>query len=68
MTAWQEITGIELFPWEAKTLRKLSVAWVNERHRATQLNALAPYSLEPETQVDERVATQFKAMFAKFAA
>lgn len=33
---YQANMGIELTPWECKTLRQLSVEYINETHRATK--------------------------------
>jgi hypothetical protein len=41
--AWQSNTGIQLNAWEARTLKQLSVEYVNESHRATAIDCAAPW-------------------------
>lgn len=66
MTAWSELTGVELDPWEAKTIRSLSSAFVAERHRARKPGCLAPYStLSADNR--GRVDAQFKALVGALA-
>lgn len=43
LAAWQEISGIELMPWEARLLRRLSGEYADERHEAKKNDRLAPY-------------------------
>lgn len=59
--AWQSINGVEVQPWEARTLRRLSRDFLNQQYEAKQPGCPAPYSLD-EKQVRDRVADQFKAM------
>jgi len=56
--------GIDLSPWEGRTLRRLSRAFVNQ-----QSDAHNPSCIEPMVKVDQetarsRVDAQFAAMFA----
>lgn len=44
MLDWQDIMGVELQPWEARMLRRLSVDYVNEQYHARDKDRLAPYS------------------------
>jgi len=49
--AWQELTGIELQPWEARFLRRLSLEYVSELHHAETLGyvpAWRPPDWKPE--------------------
>ncbi|CAD7335322.1 hypothetical protein FIM10_02160 [Sphingomonadales bacterium 56] len=65
--AWQSITGIELQPWEARTLRRLSRDYLNQLHEAKKPGCSAPYDeAEQQAQNRDRVADQFKAMVAGF--
>jgi hypothetical protein len=41
---FQQNTGITLSEWEATTLRRLSIAYLNEAHDATEPNRAAPWS------------------------
>lgn len=36
---YQENMGVQLSPWECKTLRRLSIEYLNESHRATKAEA-----------------------------
>lgn len=36
---YQENMGVRLNPWECKTLRRLSIEYLSESHRATQAEA-----------------------------
>ena len=62
MAAWSRLTGIDLNPWEVRTLRRLSRSFVSQRAISRK-----PSCLEPRLQADEvsaraRVDEQFKAM------
>ena len=43
MAAWQAARGFELEPWEARMLRRLSVDYLAESHRATKPDCPPPY-------------------------
>lgn len=43
MAAWQAARGFELEPWEARLLRRLSVDYLAESHRATERNCPPPW-------------------------
>lgn len=67
LLAWQEITGIELEPWEARLMRSLSEAYAAERSRARKRDCMAPYSgidREPET-VRDKVSRQVRSLFPR---
>lgn len=55
IAAWMANTGIRLTPWEARTLRRLSVDYVAESHKATKRNCPAPWQSD-EFEVDKAVA------------
>lgn len=42
--SWQRITGVELNPWEARTLRRLSVDYLVESQKATDIKSEAPWT------------------------
>lgn len=42
--SWQRNTGIRLTPWEARTLRRLSIAHVEESYAARKREAPAPFT------------------------
>jgi hypothetical protein len=46
--AWQRCTGIELDPWEAKLLRRLSAAYVVESRRAEDETCSPPFHTGPD--------------------
>jgi len=67
--AWCRRTGIDLDPWEARTIRRLSKAFIAQRHDARKPDCLAPYAgvvIDVEAQ-DAKVTSQFKAMMLAFA-
>lgn len=41
---WQDNTGIELQPWEAHLLRRLSREYLAESHRAEKLGCVPPWA------------------------
>lgn len=61
IAAWSAQIGVELDPWETRTLRRLSEAFVNQRAVARK-----PNCPEPRLQADE-IATRNK-VDAQFAA
>lgn len=64
--AWQEIHGVELMPWEAQTLRSLSLAYAVERQKAEQLDCPAPYAGERDDLIANRdiVARKVRTAFS----
>lgn len=44
--AAQRNLGIRLSPWECRTLRRLSIEYLNEQHRAEKRDAKAPWTPE----------------------
>lgn len=63
MRAWQESTGIELSPWEARIIRSLSAEYVNMRYEARKLDCPAPYS-EIDQSTRDIVSAKLDAAFA----
>lgn len=63
LTAWQDITGIVLEPWEARLIKRLSGEYASMRVRGERHDCAAPYS-PAEVMKDnrERVNSQFAAM------
>lgn len=43
MRAWQQNSGIDLTPWEVRALRRASVAFRNQTHKARDRNAPPPF-------------------------
>lgn len=68
--AWCARTGIDLDPWESRTIRRLSAAFVGERYKARKPDCPAPWSaaaVVDEAAQEARVTAQFKAMMLAFA-
>ncbi len=65
LQAWQDVIGVELMPWEARILRRLSKDFCSERQRARKPDALAPYdpARVDEKAAAEKVDRQFAALF-----
>lgn len=61
--AWQQLTGIPLRPWEARTLRKLSRDWVVELERARDPQALPPAGVVERKADPVRVGQQLDQAF-----
>lgn len=68
--AWCRRTGIDLDPWEGRTIRRLSRAYVAMRHAAEDPACPEPRLDEEEQQeaARERVGDQFAAMARKLKA
>lgn len=47
MEAWERKAGVELAPWEARLLRRLSGDYLAESHRATKPNCPPPFEDSP---------------------
>ncbi|PZQ54195.1 MAG: hypothetical protein DI555_14140 [Novosphingobium pentaromativorans] len=64
MAEWSRIMGVELSPWEAKTLRRLSRAYVNQRAEARSPACIEPLCKGDQETARSRVETQFASLFA----
>ncbi len=62
MAAWSRITGVELSPWEARTIRKLSKSFIDQRYMARKASCREPLAVVNEKQARKRVDDQFAAM------
>lgn len=54
--AWQRLTNVQIAPWEARLMRKLSLEYLAESRRAESENCPAPYRAEVtqrEREVEE---------------
>jgi hypothetical protein len=61
--AWSQLSGIELSPWEARTLRQLSCEHIVESSRASKPDCPPPWSPKAE-QIDRpAVAKKIKGLF-----
>lgn len=71
MAAWSQHTGIDLDPWEAKTIRRLSQVYLSQRYDAKKPDCPAPHVGEREEIVSQRdnvahrVKTAFGGLFGK---
>jgi hypothetical protein len=65
IAAWQTITGIELEPWEARTIRRLSQVFISQRHESEKPDCPAPYIGDRDEIAALRgnVANKVKSMF-----
>jgi len=66
--AWSSISGVDLTPWEATTVRRLSKALVNQRHDAKKPTCPEPRLQGDEVAIRDKVGSQFAAMIAAFKA
>lgn len=69
IAAWQELTGVQLLPWEAVLLRALSAAFANEMHRAEDPACPPPWSERASIEdnraaVSRKLGMTFKALVA----
>lgn len=62
MAAWERLTGIELDPWEATTLRRLSIQYLNMKHEAKEPGCPPPWGDDEQRQVDTSFAAMMKAL------
>lgn len=63
---WQDLTGSDPNPWEARTLRRLSRAYHEQMHQAKKPTCPAPYATAVRN--DAAVDRQFEQMFRRMAA
>ena len=64
MAAWQVARGFELEPWEARLLRRLSVDYLAESHRATERNCPPPWGGSVAVRVShDRAAARALELF-----
>lgn len=66
LVAWQQISGVELLPWEAQTIRRLSADYAGEAYHAKKPDRPAPYTGEREEIVSKRdlVAAKVRSAFS----
>lgn len=65
MAAWSEMIGVELDPWEARSIRRLSRVFMSQRHDARKPDCPPPFS-PTRDQVESRreiVARKVEAAF-----
>lgn len=65
LRAWQSGTGIELQPWESRTLRTLSQTYLYASIEAKSPDCPAPYTEQPTPDQREHVATALRSIFGQ---
>lgn len=68
IAAWRANTGTHLTPWEARTLRDLSRAYVAARHAGAEDGAPPPYTHRTTDEQRAAVRRQVQSMFRQRAA
>jgi len=66
LQAWQQGTGIELQPWEARIVRTLSHAFVASSIAARAPDCPAPYTEAPTPDQRTHVANTLRSIFSAF--
>ena len=57
IVAWQTATGVRLPPWEARLIRRLSLDYVAESHRAEDETCVAPWrAAVSKAEIDSEAA------------
>jgi hypothetical protein len=66
LLAWQSVTGVELMPWEAALLKRLSRSYLAMSQQSKDPAHPMPYSGHLEDMISnrDRVAEQIRARFA----
>jgi hypothetical protein len=62
LRAYQQNTGVEFTPWEARTLRRLSFDYLQQSHESTKIDCPAPW-VPDESMEREKVAKKVKGLF-----
>ncbi|CDO37149.1 hypothetical protein [Novosphingobium sp. KN65.2] len=65
MEAWQGLSGVDLEPWEARTLRRLSSDFVAMLHDAKAIDCPPPYATNESNNreaVSRKVGNAFRSM------
>lgn len=63
--SWQRNTGITLNAWEARTLKRLSIEYMSEAHKARARDCPAPWGGAPVPNLNaERVRDSLRALAA----
>jgi hypothetical protein len=66
LAAWQANSGIELDAWEARTIRRLSKAYLAQRYAAEKPNCPQPYlgTEDDQEAMAQHVDAQIDAVFS----
>ena len=62
MAEWSRLIGVDLSPWEARTLRRLSRVFVSQREDARSPACIEPISKADPEAARTRVEAQLKSM------
>lgn len=66
--SWMRNTGIRLNTWEIRTLKRLSLDYLGESHKATERGRPAPWEDAPYAKPEpDRVAAGLKASMRELA-
>lgn len=69
IAAWQEISGIDLQPWEGRLIRRLSAEYLGMLQDAKKPECPAPYVVKSDAEVEaEAVASKIRNVFGAIAA
>ena len=60
IAGWQENTGIELTSWEARTLRCLSLAYINQTENAKKPTCPPPWLVIPKEEARDSLARRIR--------
>lgn len=67
LQAWQDLVGIDLLPWEARIIRRLSADYLSQSLKAEKPDCPAPYLSKQEVDrasVSKRVGNAFQALLS----
>jgi len=64
--AWLDLTGSNLTPWEAETLRVLSEAYVVQLAKSHSPDSQPPYDARSVDEMRERTQNQFERLFKQY--
>ena len=67
LATWQRVTGVELSPWEAQTLRRLSAEYIATQQAAEDPAMPPPYATAPTQDQRARVAASLASVFGGMA-
>lgn len=67
LATWQTVTGIELTPWEAQTVRRLSAEYVTTQQAAEDPGMPPPYMTAPTADQRARVAADLRSVLGGMA-
>lgn len=63
IAAWVTLTGVEILPWEARLIRRLSIAYLAEGRRAESESCPAPWRTEVSPRDAEVEEAKLRMVF-----